>query len=198
MRHPLSFLTSGADDLYYNALQSVFVAPLSWHSRIVEIKKSQQIISKIFVYLYNMADRMNPQQRRKCMQSIRSKDTKPELLVRKFLFSRGFRYRLNVKKLPGSPDIVLKKYRTAIFINGCFWHGHQDCKYFVLPKTNTPFWQEKIRRNQDRDLKRRIELRDMGWHTITLWECQLKPKVLQQSLNGLEKTLCQIYLGDRR
>ncbi len=178
-------------------MQSVFVAPLSWRSRIVEIKKSQQNISKFFVYLYNMADRMNPQQRRKCMQSIRSKDTKPELLVRKFLFSRGFRYRLNVKKLPGSPDIVLKKYRTAIFINGCFWHGHQDCKYFVLPKTNTPFWQEKIRRNQERDLKRRIELRDMGWHTITLWECQLKPKVLQQTLNGLERTLCQIYLGDR-
>ena len=145
-----------------------------------------------------MADKMNPQQRRNCMQSIRSKDTKPELLVRKFLFSRGFRYRLNVKKLPGSPDIVLRKYRTAIFINGCFWHGHQDCRYFVLPKTNTPFWENKILKNQERDLKRRTELRDLGWHTITLWECQLKPKVLQQTLNGLEKTLCQIYLGDRR
>ncbi len=131
-------------------------------------------------------------------QFIRSKDTKPELLVRKFLFSKGFRYRLNVKKLPGSPDIVLKKYRTAIFINGCFWHGHHDCKYFTLPKSNTLFWQDKIQHNRDRDLKRRIELRDMGWHTITLWECQLKPKVLQQTMNGLEKTLCHIYLEDKR
>ena len=144
-----------------------------------------------------MADKLNPQQRRKCMQSIRSKNTKPELLVRKFLFAQGFRYRLNVKQLPGSPDIVLRKYRTAIFINGCFWHGHQDCKYFVLPKTNTNFWQTKIQRNRERDLDRRIKLRDLGWHTITLWECQLKPKTLHTTLAGLEKTLCQIYLKDR-
>ena len=143
----------------------------------------------IFHYLYTMADRLNPQQRRRCMQSIRSRNTKPELLVRRFLFSRGFRFRLNVKKLPGSPDIVLKKYRTAIFINGCFWHGHEECKYFVLPKTNTAFWQEKINRNRERDLKRRIELRDLGWHTITLWECQLKPKTINQTLHGLETAL---------
>ena len=141
-----------------------------------------------------MADRLNPQQRRKCMQSIRSMNTKPELLVRRFLFSRGFRFRLNVKKLPGSPDIVLKKYRTAIFINGCFWHGHEECKYFVLPKTNTAFWQEKISRNRERDLKRRIELRNMGWHTITLWECQLKPKTANQTLQGLETALYRIFL----
>lgn len=141
-----------------------------------------------------MADKLNPQQRRRCMQSIKSKDTKPELLVRKFLFSRGFRYRLNAKRLPGSPDIVLKKYRTAIFINGCFWHGHQDCKYFVLPKTNTDFWQNKILKNQERDLKRRIELRDMGWHTITLWECQLKPRTISQTLQGLETALHRIFL----
>ena len=131
------------------------------------------------------------------MQRIKSKDTKPELLVRRFLFSHGFRYRLNVKQLPGSPDIVLKKYRTAIFINGCFWHGHDDCKYFVLPKTNTPFWQDKINRNKERDLERRIELRDLGWHTITLWECQLKSKTKALTLASLEKTLYQIYLGDR-
>ena len=117
--------------------------------------------------------------------------------MRKFLFSRGFRYRLNVKKLPGSPDIVLQKYRTVIFINGCFWHGHQNCKYFVLPKTNTPFWENKILKNQERDLKRRIELRDLGWHTVTLWECQLKPKTLQNTLAGLEKTICHIYLSDK-
>ena len=132
------------------------------------------------------------------MQSIRSKDTKPELLVQRFLFSHGFRYRLNVKKLPGSPDIVLKKYRTVIFINGCFWHGHEECKYFVLPKTNTAFWQEKISRNQERDLKRRIELRNMGWHTITLWECQLKPKAINQILQGLETALHKIFLLNLR
>ena len=141
-----------------------------------------------------MADRLNPQQRRKCMQRIKSKDTEPELLVRRFLFSHGFRYRLNVKQLPGSPDIVLKKYRTAIFINGCFWHGHDECKYFVLPKTNTSFWQDKINRNRERDLKRRIELRDLGWHTITLWECQLKPKSINQTLQGLETVLSKIFL----
>ncbi len=144
-----------------------------------------------------MADIMNPQQRRKCMQNIRSKDTKPELLVRRFLFSNGFRYRLNVKGLPGSPDIVLKKYRTVIFINGCFWHGHEDCEYFVMPKTNTPFWQRKIKKNRERDFQRRIELRDLGWHTITLWECQLKPKVMHQTLGGLEKTLYHIFLMDK-
>ncbi|MBR4882303.1 MAG: DNA mismatch endonuclease Vsr [Bacteroidales bacterium] len=144
-----------------------------------------------------MPDKLTPQQRRKCMQRIKSKDTKPELIVRKYLFSRGFRYRLNVKRLPGSPDIVLPKYRTAIFINGCFWHGHPGCRYFVLPKTNTPFWHAKIDRNQQRDLQRRIDLRNLGWHTITLWECQLKPKTKDLTLASLEKTLYQIYLGDR-
>ena len=144
-----------------------------------------------------MADKLNPEQRRKCMQSIKSKDTKPELLVRKFLFSRGFRYRLNVKTLPGSPDIVLKKYRTAIFINGCFWHGHKGCKYFVLPKTNTQFWQNKIQKNQERDLDRRIKLRDLGWHTITLWECQLKPKTINQTMQTLENIMYKIFLNNK-
>lgn len=137
---------------------------------------------------------MTPEQRKYCMQRIKSKDTKPELFVRKFLFAHGFRYRLNVKRLPGSPDIVLKKYRTTIFINGCFWHGHQNCKYFVLPKTNTTFWQNKIQRNQERDLQRRIDLKKMGWHTITIWECQLKAKKREKTLAGLEKTLCHIFL----
>ena len=93
-----------------------------------------------------MADKLTPEQRHRCMASIRSKDTKPEMLVRRYLFARGFRYRVNVKRLPGTPDIVLRKYRTVIFINGCFWHGHEDCPYFVLPKTNTPFWKAKIER----------------------------------------------------
>ena len=119
------------------------------------------------------------------MSNIRSKNTKPEILVRKYLFSQGIRFRVNVKKLPGTPDIVLRKYRTVIFVNGCFWHGHEGCKYYVLPKTNTEFWKEKIERNKERDLKERMQLRNMGWHVILLWECQLKSKVREQNLNGL-------------
>lgn len=106
-----------------------------------------------------MPDRLTPEQRNRCMKSIRSRNTKPEMMVRRYLFARGFRYRVNVKRLPGTPDIVLRKYRTAIFINGCFWHGHEDCPYFVLPKTNTPFWKAKIERNRERDMQKRIQLR---------------------------------------
>lgn len=141
-----------------------------------------------------MADRMSKEQRHHCMASIRSKNTKPEILVRRYLFARGFRYRVNVKCLPGTPDIVLRKYRTVIFINGCFWHGHDNCRYFVLPKTNTEFWQTKIDRNRERDMQKHIHLRFLDWHTIILWECQLKPKERQATLQGLEHTLHQIYL----
>ncbi len=130
------------------------------------------------------------------MAAIRGKDTKPELLVRKFLFSRGFRYRLNHPRLPGHPDIVLRKYRTVIFVNGCFWHGHDGCKYFVLPRTNVDFWQRKIERNKARDKREQQQLAAMGWHCITVWECQLKPAVRQQTLESLAFTLCQIYLKD--
>lgn len=115
-------------------------------------------------------------------------------MVRRYLFSRGFRYRVNVKRLPGTPDIVLRKYRTVIFINGCFWHGHEDCPYYVLPKTNTSFWKAKIERNRERDMQKRIQLRLLGWHTIILWECQLKSKQREMTLKGLERTLNQIYL----
>ena len=141
-----------------------------------------------------MPDRLTPEQRNRCMKSIRSRNTKPEMMVRRYLFARGFRYRVNVKRLPGTPDIVLRKYRTAIFINGCFWHGHEDCPYFVLPKTNTPFWKAKIERNRERDMQKRIQLRLLGWHTIILWECQLKPTRRDLTLKGLERTLNQIYL----
>lgn len=141
-----------------------------------------------------MPDKLTPEQRHKCMASIKSKDTKPEVLVRKFLFANGFRFRVNVKRLPGTPDIVLRKYRTCIFVNGCFWHGHEGCRYFVLPKTNTEFWKAKIERNRQRDLDRRIRLRDMGWHVIQIWECQLKPKVREEYLNGLLFTLNRITL----
>jgi DNA mismatch endonuclease (patch repair protein) len=141
-----------------------------------------------------MPDKLTPEQRHKCMASIKSRNTRPEVLVRKFLFAHGYRFRINVKRLPGTPDIVLKKYRTCIFVNGCFWHGHEGCKYYVMPKTNTEFWKAKIERNRARDLDRRIKLRDMGWHVIQIWECQLKPKVREEYLEGLLLTLNRILI----
>lgn len=143
-------------------------------------------------------DKLSKEQRHRCMSAIKGRDTKPELLVRKFLFSRGFRYRLNHPQLPGHPDIVLLKYRTVIFVNGCFWHGHKGCRFFVPPKTNAEFWRNKIERNRNRDKEERQKLASMGWHCITVWECQLKPKVRQHTLNSLEYTLCHIFLEDRR
>lgn len=131
------------------------------------------------------------------MAAIRGKNTKPEMLVRKFLFARGFRYRLNHPRLPGHPDLVLLKYRTVIFVNGCFWHGHEGCRYFRLPQTNTEFWEKKIGRNKQRDAEEQRRLAEMGWHCITVWECQLKPTVRQQTLESLAYTLNYIYLQDR-
>lgn len=113
-----------------------------------------------------MADVLTKEQRRRNMAAIHGKNTKPEILVRKFLFSRGFRYRLNHPRLPGHPDIVLRKYRTVIFVNGCFWHGHDNCRYFRLPKTNIDFWQKKIERNKERDKKSNASL--LLWAGIAL------------------------------
>lgn len=141
-------------------------------------------------------DKQTKEQRHHCMSSIRSKDTKPEILVRKFLFSQGFRYRLNHPRLPGHPDIVLRKYRTVIFVNGCFWHGHEGCKYYVLPKSNVEFWRKKIERNQVRDKQEYQQLVKMGWHCIIVWECQLKPKVREVTLNSLAYKLNHIFLQD--
>ncbi len=141
---------------------------------------------------------MTKEQRSRCMASIRSKGTKPELLVRRYLFAHGYRYRLNHPHLPGHPDIVMRKYRTVIFVNGCFWHGHEGCKHFVMPKSRTDFWQAKIRRNQARDKEEQQKLANMGWHCITVWECQLKPKVREQTLLSLEYTLNRIFLDDRK
>ena len=123
------------------------------------------------------------------MSRIKAKDTKPELVVRKFLFANGFRYRLHQKNLPGKPDIVLPKYKTAIFVNGCFWHGHQNCKYFVPPKTRTQWWLQKITNTQKRDRQAKTELQTLGWHTITIWECELKPKKVEGTLNSLINSL---------
>ena len=130
------------------------------------------------------------------MSAIRSKNTKPELIVRKYLWNMGFRYRLNHPRLPGKPDVVLRRYRTCIFINGCFWHGHEGCKYFVMPKSRIDFWEAKIKRNQERDKEVQQKLFKMGWRCITIWECQLNPSNMTQTLDSLTYTLSKNFLQD--
>lgn len=162
-------------------------------------------------------DKLSAEQRHKNMAAIRGKDTKPEMIVRRGLWKRGFRYRLNSPKLPGHPDLVLRKYRTCIFINGCFWHGHnvamppqmedvrgkmedviENSECCKIPNTNREFWVAKIRRNQERDIEEQKVLAKMGWHCITVWECELKPKVREQTLKSLAFTLNKIWLDDHR
>lgn len=189
-------------------------------------------------------DKLTPQQRHANMAAIHGKDTKPEMVVRKWLWSHGYRYRLNHPRLPGKPDIVMRKYRTCIFVNGCFWHGHgvamlpveslglkvessecckidlenqrrapapltnsissddtcgisiQSSKCCKIPKTNREFWVSKIRRNRERDRKVQQQLAAMGWHSIIIWECELKPKVREKTLESLAYTLNRIFLQD--
>ena len=133
------------------------------------------------------------------MSQIKGKNTKPEILVRKFLFSKGFRYRLHVKNLPGNPDIVLPKYKTVIFVNGCFWHGHKGCRYFVLPKTRTEWWLQKIKGTWLRDKDAEIKLQVLGWKVIVIWECELKTDKLQDTLmtliSELQKTISPIQIA---
>ena len=143
-------------------------------------------------------DKLSTQQRHANMSAIHGKDTKPEIIVRKWLWRHGFRYRLNHPRLPGHPDIVMRKYRTCIFVNGCFWHGHEGCKYYTVPKTNTEFWVNKVKRNQERDHRVYMELAGMGWHYITIWECELKPQKRESTLQSLAYTLNSIFLQDRR
>lgn len=155
-----------------------------------------------------MPDTMTPQQRHYCMSRIRSKDTTPEKRVRLWLWQHGYRYRLCVKGVPGKPDIVMRKYRTAIFVNGCFWHGHlvqwtmyneqctiEDSACCKIPKTNREFWVAKIQRNQERDQKNYEILSENGWQVIVLWECQLKPKKLEQTMLQVEVKLHDYYLA---
>lgn len=123
-----------------------------------------------------MADILTQEQRRRCMTAIKSKNTKPEMLVRKFLFSKGLRYRVNNRKLPGSPDIVLRKYKTVVFVDGCFWHGHEGCRFYRLPKTNEVFWRHKIAMNYARDFANNIDLQLAGWRVIRIWECEIRTK----------------------
>ena len=140
-----------------------------------------------------MADVMTPEQRSRNMAAIKGKDTKPEMIVRKYLFSRGLRYRVNNRKLPGTPDIVLKKYKTVIFIDGCFWHGHMDCKYFRLPKSNVDFWRHKIAMNIARDYANNVDLKLAGWKVIRIWECEIKTKVKREdALQQLYASITQL------
>lgn len=127
-------------------------------------------------------DTMTPEERSRCMAAIRSKDTKPEMAVRRYLFSRGLRYRVSNRKLPGSPDIVLKKYKTAIFIDGCFWHGHAGCRAYRLPSTNEKFWRHKINMNMARDYAANVDLELTGWRVIRIWECEVKSKAARELL----------------
>lgn len=138
-----------------------------------------------------MADNHSKEVRSMNMSHIRSKNSKPEELVRKYLFSKGFRYRKNVKTLPGCPDIVLPKYKTVIFVNGCFWHKH-DCPRFVWPSTNEEYWRPKIMGNVERDKRNLAELQQLGWTVLTVWECELKKKVIDATLDQLEKRLYKI------
>ena len=134
-----------------------------------------------------MADIKSKEDRSRNMAAIKGKDTKPEMIVRKYLFSKGLRYRLHDKKLPGNPDIVLSKFKTVIFVNGCFWHGHERCKYFRLPKSNVEFWKRKIERNIERDRETMHTLLDLGWKVISIWECELRNK------SNRDETLNKIY-----
>lgn len=136
---------------------------------------------------------MTPEQRHRCMSHIKGRDTKPELVVRRWLWRQGFRYRLYVKSLPGRPDIVMRKWRTVIMVNGCFWHGH-DCNK-RRPSTNAQFWQDKITRNRERDAHNQALLRAAGWHVIVIWECQLSAKNRVQTLRELDIILSRIILA---
>jgi len=183
-----------------------------------------------------MPDKLSPDQRHRNMAAIRGKNTKPEIIVRKFLWNNGVRYRLNHRRLPGKPDIVLRKYKTCIFVNGCFWHGHnikwvqeggalvqgevqevqegsalvqggvqevqgevqEGSKCCKIPQTNREFWVKKIARNQQRDSEVKARLNAMGWHCITIWECELKPSCREATLRSLLYTLSKIFLDNHR
>ena len=136
-----------------------------------------------------MADVHTKKQRSYNMGRIKGKDTKPEMLVRKFLHANGYRYKLHDKTLPGKPDIVLPKYKTIIFVHGCFWHGHANCKYFVVPKTRTKWWTDKINRNKANDEKAVKVLRKDGWKVIVVWECNLKSAKVENTLLSLLKKI---------
>ncbi|MFA4852597.1 MAG: very short patch repair endonuclease [Bacteroidales bacterium] len=139
-----------------------------------------------------MADVHDKKTRSYNMSQIKGKNTKPEMLVRKFLFANGFRYKLHDKKLPGKPDLVFPKLRTVIFIHGCYWHGHENCKYFILPKTRSVWWLKKIQSNKQRDMDNFLKIRNKNWKVITIFECELKPKVKEKTLKKILNRLNKI------
>jgi len=139
-----------------------------------------------------MTDVHEPAVRSYNMSQIKAKDTKPELMVRKFLHKNGLRYKLHDKSLPGKPDIVLPKYKTVIFVHGCFWHGHEDCRYYVIPKTRTEWWLNKISRNIQKDEENYNKLREIGWNVLTIFECELKSANKDMTLSKLIKKLSTI------
>lgn len=136
-------------------------------------------------------DKFSSEKRSLIMSKISGKETKPEILVRKHLFANGFRYRKNVKELPGKPDILLPKYKTVIFINGCFWHGHENCKRAKLPTSNTEFWQNKIGKTKIRDKSNIADLENMGYNVITVWQCELTASLRETTFNKLIKMIIQ-------
>ncbi len=138
-----------------------------------------------------VADTRTPDQRHRNMAAIQSSSTKPELMLRRALWRLGFRYRVNEKKLPGKPDIVLPKYRTVIFVHGCFWHGHKGCKFYIVPKTNTEFWTAKVSRNQDRDQEVWRQLEAKGWSVIIVWECELKKPSFDETVSRVRAVILQ-------
>lgn len=138
-------------------------------------------LEDFFAFLYLMPDKLTPSQRSYCMSRIRGKDTKPEILVRKGLHARGFRFRLQERRLPGRPDLTLPRYGVAVMVNGCFWHGHDGCRHATKPKSNSEFWEAKIARNRHRDEVTAAHMEALGWTVITVWECELRGKEAAQA-----------------
>jgi DNA mismatch endonuclease (patch repair protein) len=140
-----------------------------------------------------MADVHTKEVRSYNMSRIRSKNTKPEMQLRKILFASNFRFRLHLKELPGKPDIILKKYNTVIFVHGCFWHGHENCRFFKIPKTRTEWWDNKIKKNKNLDMQHEFDLKELGWNIIIVYECQLKKDKLEKTVQKLISTLRSNY-----
>lgn len=158
------------------------------------MKKNSSGLAKHWISLNAMADIVSEEQRSYNMSRIRSKDTKPELIVRSMLHRLGYRFTVNGpknKKLPGKPDIVLPKYKTVIFVHGCFWHRHRNCKYATLPKTRTEWWKTKLEGNVARDRRQRRELKKLGWRVIVVWECELRHPI-KSLAQMLEKKFCSL------